>query len=74
MIGKLTIVIGCTLLTSCISMKQLAPTIGGATGAGLGGMAGGIPGAIVGSTLGAGSGQLIQELDRNDKAQKTLLH
>ena len=72
MIGKSTIVIGCMLFTGCLSMKQLAPTIGGATGAGLGGLAGGIPGAVVGGTLGAGSGQLIQELDRNDKAQKTL--
>ena len=72
MIGKITIIIGCILLTGCISMKSIAPTLGGATGAGLGALSGGIPGAIVGGTLGAGSGQLIQELDRNEKTQKTL--
>ena len=53
-------------------MKSVAPTIGGATGAGLGALTGGIPGSIVGGALGSGSGQLIQELDRNEKAQKTL--
>ena len=72
MIGKLTIIFGCMLFTSCLSMKSVAPTIGGATGAGLGALTGGIPGSIVGGALGSGSGQLIQELDRNEKAQKTL--
>ena len=58
------------LMSSC-SWKSLAPTIGGGVGAGVGSI-GGIPGAVAGGTLGAGAGQLVKELDANDKAQQTI--
>lgn len=52
-------------LVSC-SMKSMAPTIGAGLGA-TAGLPGGPGGMIVGGTLGAGVGQLVHELDRNEK-------
>jgi len=61
----------CVLFLTACSWKNFAPTLGAGAGAGLGAI-GGIPGSIAGGTLGAGAGQIIKEIDGNEKAKATL--
>lgn len=54
------------LFSGCMSLKQLAPTIGGGVGAGVGSVVGNpVGGAMIGGSMGAGAGQLIHAINEN---------